>query len=71
MATAQTPVVLMPSQGAAAIAVGRSATLAASAAGGHRASTQVRAHGAGTCTAATTKCAGSTTTRRTALAFAG
>ena len=70
MATAQTPVVLMPSQGAAAIAVGRSATLAASAAGGHRASTQVRAHGTGTCTTASTRWPGTTAARRAALAFA-
>jgi len=63
-------VVLTPSQGATAIAVGRSTTLATAATGGHRASTQVRTHGTGTCTTTSAKCTGATTTRRTALAFA-
>ena len=66
MVMAQTPVVLTPFRGAAATAVGRSATLAATASGGRRVSTQVRTRGAGTCTTITTRCTGSATTRRTA-----
>ena len=67
MVMAQTPVVLTPSRGATAAAVGRSAALAATASGGHRARAQVRAHGAGACTTAAAKCTGATATRRAAL----
>ena len=47
MATAQTPVVLTPSRGATATAVGRSTALATTVAGGRVRSTQVRTHGTG------------------------
>jgi len=67
MATVQIPVVLLVFRGATAAAVGRSTTLATTATGGPRVSTQVRARGTGTCTTTTTKCTGVTAARRTAL----
>ena len=70
MVMAQTPVVLTPSRGAAATAVGRSTALATTATGGRRVSTQVRARGTGSCTTTAARCAGTAAARRTALAFA-